>query len=309
MTSLPGSTSARIQLRHLSCFVVVAQERTLARAAQRLNLSQPAVSKTLAELESLAGDRLVERGRTGAKLTESGEHFLRYALEVTRAVDSAAAALTRADTPNVPNVRVGALPTVAGGVLTQALVRLRTQRPNAGVHVHTAANPELLAALRAGEIDLAVGRMAEPDTMHGISFELLYSESLAAVTRSGHPLLSGAAETVSVRALLDYPLVIPGQGTAPRHHTEVFFQQLGIALPRSCVDTQSLSVARALTVLGDAIWITSQRAVQLDIDMGWLCQLNLPMPGSIEPVGALYRSRESPSELAAELMEILRGLA
>jgi len=305
MSSSPG----RIQLRHLSCFVVVAQERTLARAAGRLSLSQPAVSKTLSELESMAGEQLVERGRAGAKLTAAGERFLRYATEVTRAVEAATRALARADPPRAPTLRIGALPTVAGGLLPQALVRLGEQRPHAAVQVETAANPELLAWLRAGEIDLAVGRMAEPDAMHGVAFELLYSESLAVVTGAAHPLQSARPEDVSARALLDYPLVVPGQGTAPRHHTEVLFQEHGLTLPDGCVETQSISVARALAVLGDAVWITSQRAVQLDIDMGWLRRLELAAPGSIEPIGVLHRSRERPGEPAAELMEILRQLA
>src|SRR6202167_4620547 len=92
-----GATSAapsRIRPRPLSCFVVVAQERTLARAAERLHLSQPAVSKTLTELERLAGHQLVERSRAGTQLTEAGERFLRYAVDVTRALDSAPAPLT-----------------------------------------------------------------------------------------------------------------------------------------------------------------------------------------------------------------------
>src|ERR1700733_10016560 len=94
---------SRIRLRHLSCFVVVAQERTLARAAERLHLSQP-----------------VERSRAGTRLTEAGERFLRYAVDVTRALDSAAAALTDAEPPRYPTVRVAALPTAAGGLLAQA---------------------------------------------------------------------------------------------------------------------------------------------------------------------------------------------
>ena len=93
---------SRIRLRHLSCFVVVAQERTLARAAARLHLSQPAVSKTLAELEDLAGRRLVERGRAGTQLTQAGEEFLRYAVDVTQALESAAAVLTGAAVPIAP---------------------------------------------------------------------------------------------------------------------------------------------------------------------------------------------------------------
>ena len=84
------STRSRIRLRHLSCFVVVAQERTLARAAARLHVSQPAVSKTLAELEELAGRRLVERGRAGTQLTPAGEEFLRYAADSSAWVTSTA---------------------------------------------------------------------------------------------------------------------------------------------------------------------------------------------------------------------------
>src|SRR6266851_257639 len=98
---------SRIRLRHLTCFVVVAQERTLARAAARLHLSQPAVSKTLAELEDLAGRRLVERGRAGTALTPAGERFLKYAVDVTQALKSAAEALTGTMPALAPVLRVG----------------------------------------------------------------------------------------------------------------------------------------------------------------------------------------------------------
>jgi DNA-binding transcriptional LysR family regulator len=295
-----------LRLRHLTCFVVVAQERTLARAAQRLHLSQPAVSKTLAELEALAGRRLVERGRAGAQLTQAGEQFLRYAVDVTQAMESAAGALTRNGTPPAPAAAVGALPTVACGPLAQAIARLLRRRPHAGICVRTASNPELLAALRAGEVDFAVGRMAEPAMMQGVSFELLYAESLAVVVRPRHPL---AGQTLSPLALLDYPLVIPGAGTAPRHNAEAFFQAHGIALPPGCTQTQSVSAARALTLLSDAVWITPQHAVQLDIDSGWLCGLGVPVPGGAEPVGLLRRSEAIRNDLAEQLMDILRELS
>src|ERR1700734_2808323 len=114
-----GAIASRIRLRHLSCFVVVSQERTLARA----------------ELEDLAGRRLVERGRAGTQLTPAGEEFLRYAVDVTQALESAAAVLAGAAVPAAPAVRVGALPTVAGGLLVDALARLRERRPHAEVSV------------------------------------------------------------------------------------------------------------------------------------------------------------------------------
>jgi len=289
--------------------VVVAQERTLARAAARLHLSQPAVSKTLAELEDLAGRRLVERGRAGTQLTPAGEEFLRYAVDVTQALESAAAVLTGAAVPIAPTVRVGALPTAAGGLLVDALARLRARRPHAGMSVRMGDNPELLAWLKSGEIDVAVGRMSEPAMMQGVSFELLYAESLAVVTRPQHPLAVTADKPLSLGALLDYPLIIPGAGTAPRHDVEGFFAAHGFALPTGRTETQSVSVARALTFVSDTVWITPQRPVQLDLDRRWLRRLNVPVPGSAEPVGILSRSGVPPSELAAQLMDTLRALS
>jgi DNA-binding transcriptional LysR family regulator len=299
---------SRIRLRHLTCFVVVAQERTLARAAVRLHLSQPAVSKTLAELEVLAGRRLVERGRAGTALTPAGEEFLRCAVDVTQALESAAAVLSGASVPIAPTVRVGALPTVAGGLLVDALTRLRERRPHAGVSVRIGDNPELLSWLKSGEIDVAVGRMAEPAMMQGVSFELLYGESLAMVTRPQHPLTIPVAAPISPRALRDYPLIVPGAGTAPRHDVEGFFAAHGIALPPGRTETQSATLGRALTLASDAVWITPQHSVKVDLDRRWLRRLNVPTPGSAEPVGILARTGTPPGELTSQLMDALREL-
>ena len=309
LPSRSATTAARIRLRHLTCFVVVAQERTLAAAAARLRLSQPAVSKTLAELEELAGRRLVERGRAGTQLTPAGEEFLRYAVDVTQALASAAAVLTGAAAPVAQALRVAALPTVAGGLLVQAIARLRERRPHAPISVRIGDNTELLAGLKSGEFDIAVGRMAEPAMMQGISFELLYAESLAVVTRPEHPLTSAGDKLLSPLALLGYPLIVPGTGTAPRHDVEGFFAAHGVALPPGRTETQSVSVARALTLVSDSVWITPQHPVQLDLDRRWLRRLNVPVPASAEPVGILSRSGTSLAELAAQLMDALRELS
>jgi DNA-binding transcriptional LysR family regulator len=296
-----------IGLRHLSCFVAVAQERTLAAAAQRLHVSQPAVSKTLSDLERLARCQLVERGRAGTRLTQAGEEFLSYAAEATRAVDAAAVALSPPRTVTPPVLTVASLYTVAGGLLAQALARLRPGHPGARVAVRVSHNPELLAAVKSGEADLGVGRMAEPDMMRGVSFELLYAESLAVVVRPGHPLRRRAA--VSPRDLLGFPLVIPEAGTAPRLQAEAIFTASGTTFDAGYTQTQSSSLARSLAVLSDAIWITPRRAVQLDLDNGWLAAIGVPVPAATEPVGILTRGSVRPGELATELMSILRELA
>jgi DNA-binding transcriptional LysR family regulator len=314
---VPAAALTGMRLRHLSCFVAVAQERTLARAAARLHVSQPAVSKTLSELERMAGRHLVNRGRAGTSLTAAGEQFLRHAAEVTQAMDAAAAALSGAGAVQAATVHVGALYTVAGGLLARAIARLHARRPDAACTVRMAHNPELLDALTAGELDFAVGRMAEPSMMRSVSFELLYAESVAAVVRPGHPLLGGpgaggpegAGGLVSPRALLSYLVLIPEAGTAPRLQAEGIFAAGGLSLPARRVETQSSSVARSLTLLSDAVWITPAHAVALDVERGWLSRVNVAVPAAAEPVGLLSRSGGRPGELAEALMAMLRQLA
>jgi len=306
-TSGPDDFLRGIQLRHLRCLVAVAQERHLARAAERLALSQPAVSKTLAELEELAGARLVERGSAGRRgiqgFTAAGEQMLAHALRVLEALDASAQAVMPASGARPQRLRIGALPSVAPSLLPAALVGLRQRLPALQVLVHTGANASLLHALRAGELDLVAGRMSDPHLMAGLTFELLYTEPLAVVARPGHPLASG---TPSVQEVLEHPLVIYGEGTVPRHHTESFLSSLGLRLPAHVTQTLDLSVARALLVRSDAVWFTPIGAARDDLASGYLVQLAIDTAGTEEPVGLLMRSDAEPSAARQALVALLR---
>lgn len=303
---MAGIGSHRIQLRHLTCFVAVAQERNLGRAAQRLYLTQPAVTKTLNELEELAGMRLVERGRHGARLTPAGEHFLGRAVAAVDAMAAAADALVAHGKPSVP-IRVGALPTVASVLLPKAISQIHDAYPDLGIRVVTGFNDALLAGLRDGSLDLVVGRMTDPDALQGIEFELLYTESLALVVRPEHPLAAFVA-AVPMPRVLEYPLVVATAGTVPRRHTEVLLRRHGLHLPAGCVETLDVSVARTLARRSDSVWFTPERVPQTDLDDGTLVRLPQSAPGTAEPVG-LFRRTSEQSAGTATLAGILRRLA
>lgn len=296
-----------IQLRHLRCLVAVAQERHLARAAERLALSQPAVSKTLAELEVLAGARLVDRGSAGRRgiqgFTVAGELLLAHALRVLEALEASAQAVMPASGARPERLRIGALPSVAPSLLPPALAALRERLPSLQVQVQSGANAALLDALRAGELDLVAGRMSDPQHMAGLTFELLYTEPLALVARPGHPLASGVP---SVQDVLRHPIVIYGEGTIPRHHTESFLSGLGLRLPPHVTETLDLSLARALLIRSDAVWFTPIGAAVDDIESGHLVRLAIELAGTEEPVGLLLRSDAEPSASRQSLVALLR---
>lgn len=301
-----------VQLRHLRAFVAVAQERHLARAAARLALSQPAVSKTLSELEAIVGTRLVERSQAGRRgvqgLSPAGEQLLAHALRVLEALDASAEAVAPASGERIDRLRIGALPSVAPALLPAALARLRDHRPAAQIAVKSAANAVLLDELRAGELDLVVGRMSDPRLMGGLSFELLYTEPLVFAVRTGHPLAL-KLKAAPLQAVLGYPLVVYGEGTIPRHNTESFLSARGLVLPANALQTLDVAVARALVAVSDAVWITPLGAARGELAEGRLVRLRIDTTGTEEPVGLLLRSDAEPSALRSAMAALLREAA
>lgn len=281
-----GLFSQRIRLRHLHTFVAVAQQGTLGRAAETLNLSQPALSKTLNELEQLTGTRLFERGRLGAQLTVPGEQFLTHAVKVLDALNTAGQALNRKEDASADVVRVGALPTAALGILPAAIGRFHQQQKSTSLQVATMNNTMLLAGLKSGEIDLGIGRMSDPELMGGLNYELLFLESLKLVVRPGHPLLQ---ETITLSRVIEWPVVVSPKGTVPRQNAEALLQSQGCKMPAGCIETLSASLSRQLTVDYDYVWFVPSGAVKEDLRQATLVSLPVPTQSAGEPIGILTR--------------------
>ncbi len=298
-----GLFSQRIRLRHLHTFVAVAQQGTLGRAAETLNLSQPALSKTLNELEQLTGTRLFERGRLGAQLTLMGEQFLTHAVKVLDALNTAGQSLTRKDehTPDV--VRIGALPTAALGILPAVIGQFHKQQRNITLQVATMNNPMLLAGLKSGELDLGIGRMSDPELMSGLNYELLFLESLKLVVRPNHPLLN---DTVTLSRVMEWPVVVSPKGTVPRQTAETLLQAQGCKLSPGCIETLSASLSRQLTVDFDYVWFVPSGAVKEDLRQGTLVSLPVPSTGAGEPIGVLTRVDSPLSSAAQTLLSSIR---
>lgn len=287
----------RIRLRHLHTFVAVAQQGTLGRAAETLSLSQPALSKTLNELEELTGVRLFERGRLGAQLTTMGEQFLTHAVRVLDALNHAGQSfhLPQARDPEV--LRVCVLTTVALGMLPSILERFHQQQPQTIVQVATLHNNVLLAGLKAGEFDVGIGRMADPALMTGLTYELLFLESMRLVVRPDHPLLS---DNVTLSKALSWPVVISPEGTAPRRVAEAMLKAQGCRLPATLVETSATSLARQLALRANYVWFVPSGAIKDDLLHNALAALPISSHGPGEPVGIVTRSGK-PLSLCAEV--------
>lgn len=288
-----------ISYRHVRCFLEVARLQSVSQAAEALAISQPAVSKTLRELEDRVGARLFERVGRRLRLTPDGALFQTHAglslLELERGVRA-----LRADQQRGRRIEIGVLPTVATDLMPRATFAFAERMPGVTLTITTGPNWLLLAQLRDGALDLVVGRLASPDAMAGLVFEQLYIESVIAVVRAGHPILAHPSGQVT-----EYPLVLPPAGAIIRPEVEQYFLSIGHEMPHAFAETVAYAVGRGLLTGSDAIWFISRGVVIDDLDRGTLVELPLPgvpMPG---PVGLTQRAGGTPSP---ELLELTRAL-
>lgn len=296
----------RVKFRHLQCFLAVAQLGGVQKAAESLSITQPAVSKTIAELEAILGVKLFERGRHGAQPTREAQLFMPHANACVLALRQGVGLLAREGGAAAATLEIGMLPTVAASLAPALMKALTTRWPRIVVRIATAANAELLERLKSGAIECAIGRLSEPERMIGLAFEQLYNEPLVAVVRAGHPLLASAAPAAE---LARYPVVLPPFGTLIRQSAEQLLGACGAPPLDSFIEVLSVSVARALALENDAVWFVPLYAAEYDLSAGALARLPLPSAGTDEPVGLVLRTDAQPSPIARTLIDAVRDIA
>lgn len=281
----------RIKLRHLTCFLEVARLKSVSGAASMLGLSQPAASKTIQELEAILGVELFDRSRRNLVPTSFGEVFLRYAGASITALKQGMQSVTQAEA--AVSFTVGALPTVSARILPAAVTHFSAQRYGMKPRIITGPNGYIISQLRLGEVDLVIGRMAEPDAMKGFSFEHLYSERIALVVRPGHPLLQPGV--FDIAAIAGFQILMPPPGSIIRPTVDRFLVANAIGPLTDEIETVSDSFARSYTRSSDAVWIISEGVVVDDIDHGLLVRLPADMSDTLGPVGLTTRTDTPPS--------------
>ncbi|MDR5739802.1 pca operon transcription factor PcaQ [Caballeronia sp. LZ016] len=297
-------TNTRVKFRHLQCFLAVTQLGSVQRAADSLSITQPAVSKTIGELESILGVRLFERGRRGAVPTREGRLFAPHASACVASLREGVDMLLR-ERGDVPGaVSIGVLPTVANALLPPAFAAFRQQWPAISLSVATDSNASLLDKLKAGDVALVVGRLSEPEAMHGLSFEQIYREPLAVVVRRDHPLVF---ETPLTPALLArFAIVVPPFGTLIRQSAESVLTAFGAHALTALVETLSVSLGRSLALHNDAVWFVPAGAVEHDIALGLLAALPMPFAGTDEPIGLIRRNDAARTPVEESLVDAIR---
>ncbi|MEN3794682.1 pca operon transcription factor PcaQ [Fulvimarina sp. MAC3] len=276
-----------IRIRHLRVFVAVAHRESVVKAASDLSVTQPAVSKTIKELEAILGVQLLTRDRQGTFLSPFGEIFLRHAETALAAVRQGVEALSDATSPHALPVRVGALPTVSARLLPEAIRRYGAEGLGAIPRIVTGPTAYLTTQLREGGLDIVIGRMGPPDEMAGLVFEHLYSESIVFAVRACHPLLS---RNLSLGNMTEFECILPPPGSAIRPVVDRLFVARNLPQPKRIIETVSLAFSRAYMLSGNAIWVISEGVVLPDLQSGVLASIPAVKHDTTGPVGITLKT-------------------
>lgn len=201
-----------MELRHLRYFCAVAVEKNLTRAAEKLFIAQPPLTRQIKQLEEQLGVQLFERHSRGLTLTPAGEYFWEQAKQMLAKADTVVENTRRIAENQKTVFSIGFVPSVFYGQLP-SLVRDLRQQTKADILLHDLKTGEQIEALKTGKIDIGFGRLTIPDEQ--VEQTILFNEPLLVALHIGHSLLKKGEPTLEELAKIPMILYPANQSATP----------------------------------------------------------------------------------------------
>ena len=272
----------RLKLRDLRVLVTVAQSGSMGKTAAQLAMSQPAVSKAIAELERTLGVQLLDRSAQGVATTRYGDALLKWAVAVFDDLRQAATEISVLSNPASGEVRIATTDSMIAGFVPAVIDRFLRQYPRVVFDVlpaHTFADQ--YKALRERAVDLILGRIvASPDSQDDLSSEILFEDPMVVVVGPGSKWLR--YRTIDPAALLEEYWCIPPQLSVVRGLIAEAFRAKGLDGPTHSVGSNSIQLATALLATGRFVGVLSGSTLRISGKRFELKQL--PVDLAIRPL-------------------------
>lgn len=246
-----------VKLRHLRLLVAIDDARQLSKVARILHITQPSVSKALAEVESSTGAPLFDRTPRGLLPTALGALIIRSARDVLAELERAAAAVEQLRLGRSSTLALGAMPGAALGLLAPALTLLRRREPGLALQVLEAPTDELLSRLAAGRLDVVLGARFRRALPEGLSVHPLYVDPLVIAAAPTHPVASAAR--VSWEELAASPWILTPPTNPLRLGFERALRERGLAPPVDVIDSSMMDLSLRVVAQGDALTLSPRR--------------------------------------------------
>jgi LysR family transcriptional regulator, regulator of abg operon len=296
-----------MEFRQLQHFLAVAEEGNFHRAAARVNLTQQAVSKSIAQLETNLGVRLLDRTRQSVALSPFGALLLPHAVtvdaELRRFHDSLATMLGT----KTGIVRVGATPTLLNQLLPDALMTFHRQRPKVRLHVERGDFDLLSRALLRGELDLILSTEPSGSVDELIAIEKLCEDHNIVTARATHPLAK--AKTAKAKDLAQHPWLEIANFPKAKQDFEALFAEEKAKPGPAALSTSSVVFAVNWLEQSDYLCLLPKQLIVRELAQRRLVEINCALKTRRWPLVVAYRRNATRSPATLALIDIVKKIA
>jgi DNA-binding transcriptional LysR family regulator len=298
---------ARLKTRQLLLLIALDDERNIHRAANELNMTQPAASKQLKDLEDTLGVILFDRLPRGMRPTIYGEAMIRHSRMALTSLSKAHEDIVALKSGLSGQVDVGVILSPGLSLIPPAIASVKQHSPMLRIGVEVESSNILMARLLHGELDFLVGRILDEGSSHDLSYEELSDEPVCAVARVGHPLQS--ATSLSLSDLTDSPWIMAPKGSILRSRCEQMFRNSGLTPPTNVVDTTAILVITRLLQQTDFVYAMPTEVARYYAEARLLDILPIELPCKMDGFGIITRRDQLLSPGALILQQAIRDVA
>jgi DNA-binding transcriptional LysR family regulator len=296
---------SRIRFKHLQIVDAITHYGSVHAAARGLNMTQPAISKILRDLEDQLGVELFERLPRGVRPTAIGLEVVAYArrtlAETTRFFD----AVESLRQGGYGSLSIGAVMSSVADLLPDALGALRERHPRMTVRILTGTSDELLAALERRSVEIAIGRPTEPRHHTIFAYEALFEEAVSAFCAPDHPL--AGRQTITAADLAGETWVLQASTSPLRQVLEASLAHLGCPPRTAAIETASIFATVNLVRRARMLSILPRNVIATWVAHGEIVELPLPLHERLADCGLVTRRDEPLGPNASEFAELIRA--
>jgi DNA-binding transcriptional LysR family regulator len=289
-----------MEFRQLKYFIAVAEELNIGRAATRLHISQPPLTRQIQQLEEEFGAQLFLRTARGVELTQAGETFLRDARNIRDLMEQAVERAREAGQGKQGKMDIGIFGSGILDVIPKVLHAFRASHPNVQIALHTMTKKEQIEALRQHRISAGFNRMLAP--LPDISSELVMIESIMVAVGESHPL--AAKPAILLKELANQPLILFPSGARPSFIDKIWALCAGEGFePRVAQEVGDAPTSVALVAAGFGLSLVPEAATSLSVP-GVVYRRLANAPDAVVDLSCIYRTDDASPTLLAFLQTI-----
>ena len=297
---------SQLRFKHLRLLLLISHTKNLHRAAEIMNITQPAVSKMLQDVEKILDVQIFERKARSIVPTELGKYVIDYASQSITNLDRFENALGNLKQGGYGVLSIGSIMAISTSLLPQAIAELKKRRPLIAIKVSTLTSDQLLAELEKNELDIVIGRLTNNQQKDLFEVEPLDNEELWAFANPTHPLTK--IHKITLDKLHNQGWVLQQKTSPMRQVIDTMFQKNGFLPLQNFVETTSIFATLQIIRHSNMIAILPSSILNEDIERGVISKLPIEIPNPLDFFGIIKRRDVPFTSNAEEFASIIREL-